>query len=306
MAVKVNHNSFDPESRLMRLARRLGMPRLSTAMRRLYCPVSKSAFVLEVGSGDSPYPRSDVLLDASFEDYERGGRLITDRPLVIALVNNLPFRDGVFDFSIASQIMEHLSDPAGFIQELQRVSRAGYIETPDSILEELYPGTVHRLFVTQRDGTLLITKKPSWNVRPFIAEGWKAALHKSPALRSYIRKHEGELLLKFYWSGTIPYEITNDEVDCSWEIAHIPYFAVRKNSRRGLKFWARSLVYKYAKMRYRTRRDKMDLIGLLRCVDCFASPLSRTEGDVHCPNCGRRYKMREGIPIMYPINQEWR
>ena len=103
--------------------------------------------MLEVGSGDSPSPRSDVLLDLTLENRELvGGRTITDRPFVIGEVERLPFRDRSFDYIIAFHVLEHSSNPELFLNELQRVGRAGYIETPAFWVESVQRA-FHRLEV---------------------------------------------------------------------------------------------------------------------------------------------------------------
>ena len=92
----------------MRLFRALGMERVAWALRRLHCPVGSDALVLEVGSGGNPYARANVLLDAYEETRQRHwAPLTTDRPTVLGFVEALPFRDGSFDFVIASHVLEH-------------------------------------------------------------------------------------------------------------------------------------------------------------------------------------------------------
>ncbi len=104
-----------PESAAMRVARRLGFEGVAWALRRLHCPAAKDALVLEVGSGGSPYARANVLLDAYEATRERHWvPLVADRPTVLGFVENLPFRDGAFDFVIASHVLEHSSDPRLF------------------------------------------------------------------------------------------------------------------------------------------------------------------------------------------------
>ena len=44
--------------------RKIGLENITWSLRRLHCPVSKDALVLEVGSGGNPYARANVLLDA--------------------------------------------------------------------------------------------------------------------------------------------------------------------------------------------------------------------------------------------------
>ncbi|HEX5689732.1 MAG TPA: methyltransferase domain-containing protein, partial [Roseiflexaceae bacterium] len=96
--------------------------------------------VLEIGSGDNPNPRSNVLVDRFLgaDNRERGGDLVVDRPFVVADAHYLPFRDGAFAYTICSHILEHMDDPKQFARELERVSAAGYIQSPAEIAERLF------------------------------------------------------------------------------------------------------------------------------------------------------------------------
>jgi len=155
------------ESLPMRLARRLGSERTAWALRRFHCPVPDAALVLEVGSGGNPYARANVLLDAYEHTRERHwAPLVSDRPTVLGFVEDLPFRDGAFDFVIASHVLEHSADPMRFLGELQRVATAGYIEVPDAFMERVNPYRDHRLEITVRDGRLIVRKKPGWQADP--------------------------------------------------------------------------------------------------------------------------------------------
>lgn len=154
------NNKLPEKSWLMRALLAIGQERLAWACRRLYCPVPHSALVLEVGSGASPYFRANVLIDAYEETRERHwAPFITDRPSVLGMGEALPFRDKSFDFVIASHVLEHSADPENFLRELQRVAKAGYIETPDAFMERINPYWDHRSEVTVRNGVLEVRKK---------------------------------------------------------------------------------------------------------------------------------------------------
>lgn len=117
--------------------------------------------VLEVGPGHKPYPQSDCFVDLYLDNRERGGNIPHDgRPLIIANVEDLPFRDKVFGFSICSHVLEHVVDPVRAGEELSRVSKAGYVETPSPLLETLQAGReYHRWIVTKYGGGLLFRPK---------------------------------------------------------------------------------------------------------------------------------------------------
>ena len=136
------------------------------AGRKVMLPIAKDARVLEVGGGDSPSPRADVLVDFALEPRERwGGRIERDdRPLVLARGEALPFRDKSFDYVIAFHVLEHSEHPEVFLSELQRVAAAGYIETPSFWSERVLPLAVHRSEVAAIDdgtGPMLIIRKKS-------------------------------------------------------------------------------------------------------------------------------------------------
>ena len=108
--------------------------RVKWTLRKMSLPVKESGLVLDVGSGGTPYPRSDVLLDRLTDDQHRCGDSMTlDRPSVFGDAQRMSFKDKAFDFVVASHILEHMADPEQFLKELQRAGKAGYIETPNAI-----------------------------------------------------------------------------------------------------------------------------------------------------------------------------
>src|SRR4030043_2172370 len=69
---------------------------------------------LDLGSGNHPFPLATHLVDLFVEnDFHRGGvKLVQDsRPLFVANIESLPFRDKEFDFVYCSHVLEHVADP---------------------------------------------------------------------------------------------------------------------------------------------------------------------------------------------------
>lgn len=120
-----------------------------------------TGLVLEIGSGDNPNPRSNVLVDRFLgsDNRERGGDLVVDRPFVVADAHFLPFKDGAFAYSICSHILEHMDDPVQFASELRRTCTAGYIQSPSEIAERLFHWSFHRWYVNLVDDTLVLHPK---------------------------------------------------------------------------------------------------------------------------------------------------
>mgnify|MGYP001599329996 FL=1 len=102
--------------------------RVFWALRKIRLPIDSNALVLDVGSGGNPFGRSDVLLDRlTGDDHRNGEAMMIDRTCVFGDAGRMPFKDNAFDFVIASHILEHMAQPEVFINELQRVGKAGYI-----------------------------------------------------------------------------------------------------------------------------------------------------------------------------------
>ena len=128
--------------------------------------IGDDELVLEIGSGDRPNPRSDVLVDRYPEDNtERGGDLRVDRPLVVADAHHLPFKDRSFDYVVCYHILEHMDDPARFIREITRVGRRGHIQSPSEVAEKLFHWPFHRWYVNLIDGRLILVESGRYDVK---------------------------------------------------------------------------------------------------------------------------------------------
>ena len=188
------------------------------AGRKLMLPIARDALVLEVGAGDSPSPRSDVLVDFALDPIERAGGKTRrdDRPLVLARGEALPFRANSFDYVIACQVLEHSAHPEAFLSELQRVAAAGYIETPSFWSERVRPFSVHRLEVTAIDDVdgsrLIIRKKAAPVCDPLL----QLAFTQKLSTGVFDGIDPEAWVTRFYWKDRIRYEVVNPEVESSW------------------------------------------------------------------------------------------
>jgi uncharacterized protein YbaR (Trm112 family)/SAM-dependent methyltransferase len=287
------------ESSAMRFLRALGFERVAWSLRRLHCPVAKDALVLEVGSGGKPYPRADVLLDAYENTRERNWEpLKADRPTVLGFVEQLPFRDKVFDFVIASHVLEHSRDPEQFIAELQRVAKAGYIEVPDAFFERINPLLDHHLEITQRDGRLMIRKKAAPVVDHNLVELYEDRA-KSYVTSELFVGHPFAFHVRYYWHGKIDFVVVNPEVDATWvaQVTDAPVFATSllgSSLRHRVQGAVLNLIQKISG----GRRRQIDLKKLLRCPACKNEELVSEPDHVHCGKCKRTYPIRNGVPVM--------
>jgi SAM-dependent methyltransferase len=278
----------------------LGMKRLAWAFRRMHCPVPEEALVLEVGSGGNPYFRANVLADAYATTRERHwAPLVTDRPSVMGFGESLPFKDKAFDFVIASHVLEHSSEPEKFINELERVAKAGYIETPDAFMERINPYWDHRSEVTVRDGQLLIRKKNDWNIDSDLVDLYEHTAKKIIAQKTIVNE-PFTFHTRYFWNDKIPYKILNPDTDSSWPA---PEFSQTTNLSTSMRAKIGRFVLYLARifLSQNKRNREINLHALLICPSCKSQHLAFEKEHIRCTPCSCEYQIKDGIPEMYPV-----
>jgi SAM-dependent methyltransferase len=164
-----------------------------------------TGLVLEIGSGDNPNPRSNILCDRFVGDNtERGGDIVIDRPLVVADAHHLPFCDGAFAYTICSHILEHMDDPQQFARELTRVSAGGYIQSPSEIAERLFHWSFHRWYVNLVGETLVL--HPKEPAEPF-GELFDYLYEYNPAYYFFQRSMPDLFWVEQEWHGRLDVEV---------------------------------------------------------------------------------------------------
>jgi SAM-dependent methyltransferase len=90
---------------------------------------------------------------------------------VYADLEKLPFRDGVFDGTLCTQVLEHVSEPETILRELYRVTRPGgrlFLTAPQGFGEHQAP---HDYFRFTRYGLRHLLEKTGWSVRSIEPRG---------------------------------------------------------------------------------------------------------------------------------------
>ena len=129
---------------------------------RLDLSIHKKDWVLEIGSGHNPSYRSNVIVDKYLEDNtHRCGdiKIYAHQQFINADGEHLPFKDKEFDYVICNQVLEHVEHPELFIQEICRVGKRGYMETPSLLGEFLFPKESHKWVILDIDNKLILFEK---------------------------------------------------------------------------------------------------------------------------------------------------
>jgi len=151
--------------------------------------------VLDVGCGYTANKYANVVCDT--QDLKS---FYKDKKFVQLIQKKLPFKDKEFDFVIASHVLEHVSDPIFFLNEIQRVSsKGGYIEVPtkleDNLVFENKNDHLWHIDYDDDENKLLISKKQNY-FEPILTVSTIKKLQK------YFRK---SLVIELYWEREINY-----------------------------------------------------------------------------------------------------
>lgn len=245
-------------------------------------PVGSKDLVLDVGSGDNPHVRADILCDAYLMDSEeRSGKfdlIIDGRPFVFADACKLPFRDKAFDFIICRHLLEHMENPAALLEELMRVGKAGFIESPSSLMERLHGWDFHRLLVDCDKDCLTMRLKPKderCGILPI-------EIRKAPYWGKTVEANRDLFLVSYFWKDKIHYrtegifpQVTDKEFET---FSSIP----KPTLRRRLRWFITKSV------RLFVARPRFTMADILVCPECHAG-VQIEKARAVCPQCQAVY-----------------
>jgi ubiquinone/menaquinone biosynthesis C-methylase UbiE len=167
--------------------------------------------VLEIGSGNRPRRRSNVLVDKFITDNTQRSSgenvLIDERPFVAADALALPFKDKSFDYVITSHILEHVDDPDKFVAELERVASRGYIETPSELSEKIFGWPFHKWTVRCEGDTIVMRKRMEDS--PF-GNYFHEMYAKDPLFAEFMDSHFDDFYVQYEWRDVIKVRLENE------------------------------------------------------------------------------------------------
>jgi SAM-dependent methyltransferase len=116
---------------------------------------------LDVGCGAFPIPGADFICDYKNleidSSYSPEFRTRLKNRAVRCDVQNLPFRDKVFELVHCSNVLEHVDNPRQAFKELLRVGNHGYFECPCKFRENyLHHPAGHKWIINWKGGDIVI------------------------------------------------------------------------------------------------------------------------------------------------------
>ncbi len=115
---------------------------------------------------------------------------------------------------ICEQVLEHVENPARFIQEMSRVAKKGYLETPSLIGEYLIPKKSHKWVLLDIDGVVVMFEKEKLGLNDSIDFG-ELFLNYFPrqsiGWKIIQRTHHQALTMSYEWKDKIEFLINPED-----------------------------------------------------------------------------------------------
>lgn len=259
--------------------------------------------VLDVGSGNGPFPRADVLCDRYLEDTQRVDKLVVDRPFVIGDITALPFLDNSFDFIFCSHVLEHVDNPEIAIKELMRVGKRGYIEVPTEFQEKMQSTVSHKWFVKKEGDALIFWEKD----REIFDEGIQKIMRKiidsgDKTYLSFFYKYHNLFNAQYYWEKEIKFKVLKEHIDAKDDTKEAVFspqqlLAQIDEIYSQPPFGFRSFLKFMIKIIF-TKGKNIDLTQLLACPKCKGKISLLEKNVLVCSSCGSKFSIHKNMPIM--------
>ncbi|MFI5138239.1 MAG: class I SAM-dependent methyltransferase [Sphingobacteriales bacterium] len=168
--------------------------------------IKKRYNVLEVGGGNHPDRRANVVVDKYVDDNtHRSGdlKILKNQKFIQADGEHLPFKDKEFDYVICRHVLEHVDDPIQFVKEQARVAKMGYMETPSMLGEYLAPKQSHKWIIQGIDNKIVLYDKKliNFNTWQDFGELFLYYLPKtSIGYKILERTHAGIITMNYEWA----------------------------------------------------------------------------------------------------------
>ncbi len=278
--------------------------------RRYPSRLGRNDIVMDIGSGDRPHPRANILLERFVEDCsQRAGPVVTEgRPLVVGDITALPFLNRSIDYIICSHVLEHMETSSQLdmaLSELMRVGRRGYIETPSSTFEKLLGAPYHHWYVARQGGRVIFTRKRKYGEYEDLMKVFLPLHRESKTFFQLLFENFDDFFVSLEWEDKINYLIEDlpakEEMDFGKDYPADLVSGVHKLGEKLEREHQVRMLLKRTIHKVVTRKAKPDLFRILACPLCKNRVIiSESRDKLACLTCSRNYQVRDGIPIMLP------
>lgn len=130
--------------------------------------IQDSDMVLDAGCGGQPLPWAQIHIDKDFDHgNDRDGMPVPRQMNIIqADICSMPFDDKTFDWALCIHVLEHVASPEKACEELMRVARRGFIETPWRG-SEIFAGYPSHRWLISLEGNTLVFEQRTYIENPF-------------------------------------------------------------------------------------------------------------------------------------------
>lgn len=228
--------------------------------------INPNDLVLDVGSGDKPFWRADVIVDKFLKDDQQrhSGSILYDRRKIFiqADVEKLPFKDKVFDFVFCSHLLEHVTNPDKAILELTRVAKRGYIEVPYAILDLFQPFPPHLWFCEYKNDTLIfVQREKENNFFRQATERFGNIFYNKPLFQFLLSCNDQSTFISLYWADEVKFKVIRTKYPYQYK------YQRQKNTRKPfiirLTFFIYAGIYRILSLLFYKKR-KIDIQTILK------------------------------------------
>ena len=115
------------------------LKRTTRDYQRAWLQKNKNLKILDLGCSVANY-WSEANHYADLDDFSKEFNKLNLKYTQINKNQKLPFKDKEFDYVILSHVLEHVPNLLDFVSEVERISKAGYIELPTKLNDNLVFG----------------------------------------------------------------------------------------------------------------------------------------------------------------------
>lgn len=258
--------------------------------------IKKGEIVCDFGGGSHPLLRADIIVDKYLKgDAERPLDFLDIGAIIVQCDFNkkLPFKDKSIDFAFSSHVIEHISQPKNFLEEMSRGAKRGCIICPSGMREELMALRVHLWFIENKNGVLEMLNKEKPTPR-YLGETM-CDLMISPdnyVWYNFEKYFKNKFEIVYSWNDKIRYKFLDKEENSpAWKSSGETVFI--PNSQSSFFIFAlevRKIILKMAAIikRFFHSNKNFDIKNILCCPVCDGN-FEYTAEKCTCLSCGKSF-----------------